>query len=114
MKLTDVLRSKARAETTDTAASGLNQGAGSGAFAHPFDSYQSISTAHVLRRRGIRRAGPIYRGAWVLHPIVVRRSQVGYELVVGERRLRACRMLGFETIPAVVRELSDKQAGNWP
>ena len=46
----------------------------------------------------------------VLHPIVVRRSQVGYELVVGERRLRACRMLGFETIPALIRDFADKQA----
>ena len=30
--------------------------------------------------------------------------------MVGERRLRACRMLGFETIPALIRDFADKQA----
>jgi ParB family chromosome partitioning protein len=43
----------------------------------------------------------------VLQPIVVRRSAGGYELVAGERRLRACASLGLPTIPAVVREVDD-------
>src|SRR5690606_40328301 len=33
-----------------------------------------------------------------------------FELVVGERRWRACRRLGWERIPAVVRTLSDREA----
>ena len=43
----------------------------------------------------------------MLHPVVVRPREDGFELVVGERRYRACRMLGWERIPAIVREMSD-------
>ena len=39
----------------------------------------------------------------VLQPITVRRINVGeYELIAGERRFRACRMLGMNEIPAIV------------
>jgi ParB family transcriptional regulator, chromosome partitioning protein len=40
----------------------------------------------------------------VLQPVVVRRHDGGYELVAGERRLRAARLAGLATIPAVVRQ----------
>lgn len=44
----------------------------------------------------------------LLQPISVRRTQDGrYQLIAGERRLRACRMVGVETIPAVVYEFTD-------
>lgn len=46
----------------------------------------------------------------LLQPIVVRRGAIGYEVVVGERRLRACRSLGWEVIPAVIRDVEDKEA----
>lgn len=46
----------------------------------------------------------------LLQPIVVRRRPGGYELVVGERRWRACQQLGWRTIPAVVRDLTDEAA----
>jgi ParB family chromosome partitioning protein len=43
----------------------------------------------------------------VLQPIVVRRDATGYELVMGERRLRAASAAGLETIPAIVRSTAD-------
>lgn len=43
----------------------------------------------------------------LLQPVIVRPRDNGYELVVGERRLNACRSLGWRTIPAVVKELAD-------
>ncbi len=44
----------------------------------------------------------------LLQPISVRKTQDGrYQLIAGERRLRACRMVGVETIPAVVYEFTD-------
>lgn len=43
----------------------------------------------------------------VLQPIVVRRGPAGYEVVAGERRLRACKALGMERIPCVVRSVDD-------
>jgi ParB family chromosome partitioning protein len=46
----------------------------------------------------------------LLQPIVVRRAAIGYELIVGERRLRACKNLGWEVIPAIVRDVEDREA----
>ncbi|MCW2527540.1 MAG: parB, partial [Pseudonocardiales bacterium] len=43
----------------------------------------------------------------VLQPIVVRQVETGYELVMGERRLRAATAAGLETVPAIVRETGD-------
>jgi ParB family chromosome partitioning protein len=44
----------------------------------------------------------------VLQPVIVRNLVDGsYQLIAGERRLRAARLAGLETIPAVVREASD-------
>ncbi|RHW40423.1 ParB/RepB/Spo0J family partition protein [Neobacillus notoginsengisoli] len=45
----------------------------------------------------------------ILQPLVIRKSIRGYEIVVGERRYRAAKAAGFETVPAVVRELSEQQ-----
>jgi ParB family chromosome partitioning protein len=46
----------------------------------------------------------------VVQPIVVRPREDGYEIVAGERRWRAARLAGQETIPAVVREeVSDRE-----
>ncbi len=43
----------------------------------------------------------------VIQPILVCRAGARYELVAGERRLRACRALGMKTIPAIVVELPE-------
>lgn len=43
----------------------------------------------------------------VLQPIVVRPASEGYELIMGERRLRAARKVGLDTIPAIVRDTAD-------
>ncbi|HJV18057.1 MAG TPA: ParB/RepB/Spo0J family partition protein [Bacillales bacterium] len=45
----------------------------------------------------------------ILQPIIVRKSIKGYEIVVGERRFRAAKEAKLETVPAVVRELSEQQ-----
>jgi ParB family chromosome partitioning protein len=50
------------------------------------------------------------REVGVLQPIVVRREGAGYELVAGERRLRAARLAGLATIPAVIRETDDTES----
>lgn len=46
----------------------------------------------------------------LLQPVTVRRAGSEYELIAGERRLRAARRLGWTTIAAVVRDSSDEQA----
>jgi ParB family chromosome partitioning protein len=45
----------------------------------------------------------------ILQPLVVRKSIKGYEIVVGERRFRAAKEAKLESVPAVVRELSEQQ-----
>ena len=49
----------------------------------------------------------------VLQPILVQKSDTGYELVVGERRWRASKKAGLKKIPAVIREVTDAQALEW-
>lgn len=44
----------------------------------------------------------------VLQPILVTSTIDGYQLIAGERRLRAAEMAGLERIPAVVREVADQ------
>jgi ParB family chromosome partitioning protein len=46
----------------------------------------------------------------VLQPIVVRKGASGYELIMGERRLRAAKRAGLATIPAIVRESDDSES----
>ena len=46
----------------------------------------------------------------VLQPLIVRRSSGGdFELVAGERRLRAARFAGLERVPVLVREVDDRE-----
>jgi len=46
----------------------------------------------------------------ILQPIVVRRAGDRYELVAGERRLRASRILGLKEIPALIRDIDDENS----
>jgi len=46
----------------------------------------------------------------VVQPIIVRHVEQGYELVAGERRLRAAKMAGMQIIPAIIRYLGDRDA----
>ncbi len=45
----------------------------------------------------------------VFQPIIVKKSIKGYEIIAGERRVKASFKAGLETIPAIVREFSDEQ-----
>lgn len=46
----------------------------------------------------------------ILSPLIVRKTDAGYEIVAGERRYQAAKMIGLETVPAIVRELDDRHA----
>ena len=45
----------------------------------------------------------------VLQPILVRKLDFGYELVAGERRLRAAKMAGLHKVPVVVKDVSNAE-----
>lgn len=69
---------------------------------HPFQVRDD--EAMEAMKESIRTVG-------VLTPVVVRRKEDGrYELVSGHRRRHACKQLGIELIPAVVREMSRDEA----
>ncbi len=61
-----------------------------------FDPVQIQSLADSIRRHG------------VLQPVVVRRAGDRYELVVGERRWRACREAGLSALPAIVADVAER------
>ena len=44
----------------------------------------------------------------VLQPVLVTETLDGYQLIAGERRVRASRLAGLERIPALVRQLADR------
>lgn len=46
----------------------------------------------------------------VFQPIIVKKSRIkGYEIIAGERRVRASKIAGLKTIPAIIRQFSDEQ-----
>ena len=45
----------------------------------------------------------------VLQPILVTETLDGYRIVAGERRVQAARLAGLERIPAVIRQLADRE-----
>ncbi len=46
----------------------------------------------------------------IIEPLVVRPVEGGYQLICGERRLRASKLVGLDTVPAIVRDVTDKEA----
>ncbi len=59
----------------------------------------------------LERLADSIRASGIIQPVVVRpgRTPGGYELVVGERRVRAARLAGLETVPALVRDVPDEK-----
>ena len=45
----------------------------------------------------------------VFQPIIVKKSIKGYEIIAGERRVRASKLAGLNKIPAIIRNLNDEQ-----
>jgi ParB family transcriptional regulator, chromosome partitioning protein len=73
-----------------------------------------VRRSHLLSLRGgLENTEPLMhsiREVGLLQPIVVRRTDDGFEIVAGYRRYESCRRLRWRKIPACITELSDKEA----
>ena len=49
----------------------------------------------------------------LIQPISVRKAKGGFELIAGERRLRACKLIGREKIEAIVYDIGDEDSAVW-
>lgn len=63
-----------------------------------FDSDSLQELASSIRRHGI------------LQPLTVRRTEQGWELVAGERRLRAAKLAGMDKVPCLIAEADDNRS----
>ena len=63
---------------------------------------------HHMDDAGLEELGASIREHGVLQPVLVTETLDGYQLIAGERRVRAARLAGLERIPALVRQLADR------
>lgn len=66
-----------------------------------FDSDELLSLAESIKENGL------------LQPVSLRKIKGGFELIAGERRLRACKLLGREKIEAIVYDISEEDSAVW-
>ena len=45
----------------------------------------------------------------VFQPIIIKKSIKGYEIIAGERRVKASKLAGLKKIPAIIRDFTDDQ-----
>lgn len=62
-----------------------------------FNEHQLNELVESIKRHGM------------IQPLIVTQKNDQYELIAGERRLRAAKVLGLETVPAIVREADEQQ-----
>ena len=64
----------------------------------------------VFDEAGLRELAASIRAHGVLQPLTVRRTAEGWELIAGERRLRASRLAGLETVPCIESAAGDEES----
>ncbi len=59
-----------------------------------FDEKKLNELANSIKEKGL------------IQPVILTKKDIGYEIIVGERRWRACKKIGYECIPAIIKEAS--------
>ena len=71
---------------------------------NPFQPREEFNQEHITElAQSIKEKG-------VIQPLLVRRRGDSYELIAGERRLRASKSLGLKELPVIVKEVDDKDS----
>ena len=65
----------------------------------------------VFDREALEELAGSIRQHGILQPLSVRRVGTGYELVAGERRLRAAVLAGLSEVPCIVMQMDDRESG---
>ncbi len=65
----------------------------------------------VFRQEALTELSDSIRQHGILQPLSVRRTEGGYELIAGERRLRAAQMAGLTDIPCIIMQMDDRESG---
>jgi ParB family chromosome partitioning protein len=90
--------------TVETTTAGLEEIAVDQIDANPFQPRRNFAADKL------KELADSIRASGVVQPVLVRRSDGRYQLIAGERRWRAARQAGLAAIPAVVREIGDRDA----
>jgi len=65
----------------------------------------------TFRQDALTELSDSIRQHGILQPLSVRRVEGGYELIAGERRLRAAKMAGLTDIPCIIMQMDDQESG---
>ena len=79
----------------------------------PLDSIDPnpFQPRHAFREDSLKELAESIRANGIVQPVLLRKaagSQGRYHLVAGERRWRAARLAGLDTVPAMVREIDEE------
>lgn len=104
---------------------GLGKGLGSllaaNPLVEPLDSERIVNLApdliqanrqqprHDFNQESLRELADSIKECGILQPLIVAKTTVGYELIAGERRLRAAKLIGLQTVPVIVRSVDEQQ-----
>jgi len=90
--------------TVETATAGLAEVAVDQIDPNPFQPRRAFSADKL------KELADSIRASGLVQPVLLRRAEGRYQLIAGERRWRAARQAGLAVIPAVVREIGDRDA----
>jgi ParB family chromosome partitioning protein len=93
--------------TVETTSTGTTEVAIDQIDANPFQP------RHTFAPDKLKELADSIRAKGVVQPVLLRRADGRYQLIAGERRWRAAGQAGLTTIPAVVREVGDRDALEW-
>ena len=104
---------------------GLGKGLGSllaaNPLVEPMDSERIVNLApdliqvnrqqprHDFNQESLQELADSIKECGILQPLIVAKTTAGYELIAGERRLRAAKLIGLKTVPAMVRSVDEQQ-----
>jgi ParB family chromosome partitioning protein len=69
-----------------------------------------LQPRHIFGEQALQELTASVRERGILQPLLVRRVEGGYELIAGERRLRAARACGLTAVPVLVHDAPDTES----